>query len=154
MCRLPGAVVQLVRIPACHAGGRGFESRPLRHFFKLMKPAIWLLAYSQLRKHAHLPHYLAHYYFGLTALVAHRCLSRTLSVFDLRLCLARRGGCCALPHAWGASSACEEQLLAALAHRGADGRIGCKVAIAPVVASYSLALFPTPSFIKNHIAAS
>ncbi len=31
---LSGAVVQLVRIPACHAGGRGFESRPLRHLFK------------------------------------------------------------------------------------------------------------------------
>ena len=29
-----GAVVQLVRIPACHAGGRGFESRPLRHLFQ------------------------------------------------------------------------------------------------------------------------
>src|SRR5882724_171660 len=31
-----GAVVQLVRIPACHAGGRGFESRPLR---QILQPA-------------------------------------------------------------------------------------------------------------------
>ena len=26
-----GVVVQLVRIPACHAGGREFESRPYRN---------------------------------------------------------------------------------------------------------------------------
>ena len=32
---LSAAVVQLVRIPACHAGGRGFESRPLRHLIQI-----------------------------------------------------------------------------------------------------------------------
>ena len=32
-----GVVVQLVRIPACHAGGRGFESRPFRHLTNILK---------------------------------------------------------------------------------------------------------------------
>ena len=31
-----GPVVQLVRIPACHAGGREFESRPDRKAFLLL----------------------------------------------------------------------------------------------------------------------
>src|SRR5438132_5379894 len=35
-----GGVVQLVRTPACHAGGRGFESRRSR----FRHPAAWLLA--------------------------------------------------------------------------------------------------------------
>ncbi len=36
---LPGAVVQLVRTPACHAGGRGFKSLPRRHPFFVL--TVW-----------------------------------------------------------------------------------------------------------------
>ena len=32
-CGEYGSVVQLVRTPPCHGGGRGFESHPNRHFF-------------------------------------------------------------------------------------------------------------------------
>ena len=41
------AVVQLVRISACHAEGRGFEPRPLRHFkFARMSTLGYKMAYS------------------------------------------------------------------------------------------------------------
>ena len=42
-----GVVVQLVRIPACHAGGRGFEPRPLRQH-KKMPVSFWKRAFFYL----------------------------------------------------------------------------------------------------------
>ena len=35
--KLPGAVVQLVRTPACHAGGRGFKSLPSRQYSRVSR---------------------------------------------------------------------------------------------------------------------
>ena len=37
------AVVQLVRISACHAEGRGFEPRPLRHFLDSLFKKMFVL---------------------------------------------------------------------------------------------------------------
>ncbi len=33
-CLVRGPVVQMVRMPACHAGGRGFEAHPGRNFIR------------------------------------------------------------------------------------------------------------------------
>jgi hypothetical protein len=35
-CEISGGVVQLVRTPACHAGGREFESRRPRQCYKML----------------------------------------------------------------------------------------------------------------------
>ena len=37
-----GLVVQLVRMPPCHGGGRGFESRPVRKKLSAMRAFLFL----------------------------------------------------------------------------------------------------------------
>ena len=44
-----GVVVQLVRIPACHAGGREFESRPYRR--KSEERSSGFFVFGTYRKH-------------------------------------------------------------------------------------------------------
>lgn len=47
--KIIGLVVQLVRIPACHAGGRGFESRPDRK--KLREIGAFLVLLCNVNPH-------------------------------------------------------------------------------------------------------
>ena len=53
-----GRVVQLVRMPACHAGGRGFEPLPHRQFHKYSRVdvnSIFLFVFI-LNPHSHFTH--------------------------------------------------------------------------------------------------
>ena len=52
-----GVVVQLVRMPACHAGGREFESRRPRQEFQGITKVIpfFVPSHRQLHFHHHLP---------------------------------------------------------------------------------------------------
>ena len=50
-----GAVVKTVITPACHAGGRGFESLPLRHLLSRMSSLQRTSLFLGMIRHDHLP---------------------------------------------------------------------------------------------------
>jgi hypothetical protein len=79
-----GVVVQLVRIPACHAGGRGFESRPLRQ------------QYAAFREYAH--HCVGVSHFILRKPPLPSCHRKTWSLQSRVRCRSR-SGCGARPSA-------------------------------------------------------
>ena len=61
-----GALVQLVRMPACHAGGHEFESRTHRQQHKSLKFSLqaFLLPFSQIENFPVFNLYISHIFDG------------------------------------------------------------------------------------------
>ena len=60
-----GAVVQVVRIPACHAGGRGFEARPFRQITEALTAMSGLFCFYAVQSPCIIiiPRYYLSYHF-------------------------------------------------------------------------------------------
>ena len=72
-----GAVVQLVRIPACHAGGRGFESRPLRQHKVSRNPASRWIFFRPLFQSRFIPRHTGYLRKALFVKLAIASLARS-----------------------------------------------------------------------------